>query len=340
MEFIGLQMTFTVVVILTAAAWVIFFDQRKKQRQQQEQQRVRAHSQSVARAPRPVRMFNAVPFEFAPARKVAAERPLEPLVGTATPSRPAVQPRIERETVTVQMAPPSPPAPSSTSEALAPTAAPSDYTLPAFTIDAVLWERLISSHPKHHLLAAEGVSESIEKTPARPMLGSASTVEASYQMIQENDLEAPSTLLSGMIQQPALDELLESEKSFTGLVVSIGINESDSGMWHSQGLMQSVGSYIAGLLREKDFACRTAYDEFIIVCREEQGAQAQRRLNHISERLWDYQLRGIGACSIMFSWGGLEVKDQPLTEALASATERMRETKRTCSSAIARRQAV
>jgi hypothetical protein len=82
------------------------------------------------------------------------------------------------------------------------------------------------------------------------------------------------------------------------------------------------------LLREKDFSCRTAYDEFIVVCCGEHGAQSQRRLNHISERLWDYQLRGIGTCSILFSWGGVEVQDQPLAEAVASAVDRMRQTKR------------
>ena len=66
----------------------------------------------------------------------------------------------------------------------------------------------------------------------------------------------------------------------------------------------------------------------MMVCPGEQGANSQRRLNHISERLWNYELRGIGACSILFSWGGVEVQDQPLAEAIASATERMRETKR------------
>ena len=73
-----------------------------------------------------------------------------------------------------------------------------------------------------------------------------------------------------------------------------------------------------------------------MVCPGEQGAQSQRRLNHISERLWDYQLRGIGACSILFSWGGVQVQDQPLAEAIASATERMRETKRTAASPLTR----
>src|ERR1700744_951351 len=114
-------------------------------------------------------------------------------------------------------------------------------------------------------------------------------------------------------------------------------------MWHSQGLILSVGNSIASLLRENDFSCRTAYDEFVMVCRGEQGALSQRHLNYISERLWDYQLRGIGACSILFSWGGLQVQDQPLADAVASATERMRETKRSgnaAKSALAHRQAV
>jgi hypothetical protein len=97
------------------------------------------------------------------------------------------------------------------------------------------------------------------------------------------------------------------------------------------------------LLRENDFSCRTAFDEFVMVCRGEQGAQSQRRLNYISECLWDYQLRGIGACSILFSWGGVQVQDRPLAEAIESATERMRETKRSghsAKSAVAHRQAV
>ena len=173
------------------------------------------------------------------------------------------------------------------------TAATSPIQLPAVTVDAALWERLTSSQPHQNLIS--------------PANG-----------------DHP----RGMIQQPALDKLLESREPFTGLVVSIGINDSDSSMWHSVGLMQSVGSHIAGLLTEQDFSCRTAYDEFVMVCPGEQGANSQRRLNHISERLWNYQLRGIGACSILFSWGGVEVQDQPLAEAIASATERMRETKR------------
>jgi hypothetical protein len=339
MDFKDLQMTLTVVLILTGAAVAVFFDYRRKQRPQPQPQR--SNIRKTAEPQRSASVFDAAPLVFAPAKKLAAERPLEPVVATATASRPPVQSRMERETVTVEMASPSPAAPSRSTE-IQTTVAPTAFTLPAFTINAMLWERLISSQPKQNLISpANGHREPIYKTPATSTLGSANTVDATYQMIRDDGWDVPSSKQpGGMIQQSALEELLESEKPFTGLVVSIGINDSDSSMWHSQGLMQSVGNYIASLLRENDFSCRTSYDEFVMVCHGEQGVSSQRRLNYISERLWDYQLRGIGACSILFSWGGVEIQDRPLAEAVASATERMRETKRSGKSAHAQRQAV
>lgn len=177
-------------------------------------------------------------------------------------------------------------------------ATPSEaISLPAFTIDRALWERLVGGEES----SPEPALEQPACEPAWP---------------------------TGMLQQPAFQTLLDRGEPFSGLVVAIGVNDSDSSMWHSQDLMQSVGGYIGALLLENDFSCRTAYDEFIVVCRGEYGAQLQRRVNHISERLWDYQLRGNGACSILFSWGGVEVQDQPLAEAVASAVDRMRQTKR------------
>jgi hypothetical protein len=340
MDFTDFQMALTVAVVLTAAGVVVCFDQWRKHHRRQQPQRIKSHSHSASRShgvarQRPIRLFDATPQEYAPARKMATERPLEPLVGVATPFRPPVRMR-ERETVTVEMAPPPPSASSPSTEAQQP-----GFTLPPFTIDAALWERLISSQPKQKLIRSFDDESGPVEQPFAPTLGSANTVEAAYHMIQEDRADGPSSTQSrGMIPKPALEEMLEGQEPFTGLVVCIGINESDSSMWHSHGLMQSVGSYITGLLKANDFSCRTSYDEFVMVCAGEQGAQSQRRLNHISERLWDYQLRGMGACSILFSWGGVEVQDKSLAEAIASATERMRETKRSGRSAAAHRQAV
>lgn len=376
MDLFDLQTTLTVAVILTATAVVVLLDYMRRHRQRQPE-RIK-----VSKAARPIRsttnrsttIFNPAPADYSPPRKLPAEPPAaptpapataprqpaqlraelspEPVVPIATLSRPPIERRIERETVTVEMAPPSPPAPSGSSAASTPSTSLQTFTLPEFTIDAALWERLIASQPqgqlKGKLLASADVDPQPVDQPPSPSRV-LDTIEASYKMIQEKprhllaDNEAqpqgqPQPL--GMIQQPTLEKWLETEQRFTGLVVSISINDSDSGMWHTRGLMQSVGDYIAGLLRAKDYYCRTGYDEFLIVCPGELGAQAQRRLNHISERLWDYQLRGIGACSILFSWGGIPVENQPLADAVASATERMRETKRSAKSAFTHRQAV
>ena len=65
-----------------------------------------------------------------------------------------------------------------------------------------------------------------------------------------------------------------------------------------------------------------------MICPGEKGADAQRRLSHIAERLWDFQLRGLGTFSILFSWGGYDVQGEPLSEAIASASDRMQQTKR------------
>ena len=281
METIDPQMTLTAVVVLTLAVALIWFDHLRKHRQLQPIKLVKT------RATQRSRFFEASPLHFAPAKKQAIERPLQPLVAVPTSGFRAHSP-VEPETVTIQMASSSPTTPFGSAEAAV-------HVLPPITIDAALWERLISRMPTQSLLSPSS---------------------------------APASQPRGMIRQPAFDELLVSAKPFTGLVLSIAINDIDSSMWHSHSPMQSVGNYVASLLQENDFSCRTAYDEFVMVCPGEQGKQSQHRLNHIAERLWDYQLRGIGACSILFIWGGVQVQDRPLAEAVASATERMREIKR------------
>lgn len=364
MELFDFQTTLVVALILTATAAVVLFDyvrrhrrlqqpltaQGPKMRSAQAQGPQEKAPQRQAPKPEPAsplqrssqRIFEAAPpapVEYAPPKRLSDERPLEPMVAVAMLSRPIVEPRIPRDTITVEFAPPTPaPSPDSPDSKLP------AINLPPFTIDAELWERLIASQPKKNMLSAgndlPGSDSPGNDSPAAAKshtAAPASAVEPAPYMIFED--QAPADPQSGgMIQQPVLEKWMETEQRFTGLVVSIGINDADSGMWHSRGLMQSVGAYIAGLLKAKDYCCRTSFDEFVLVCPGEQGAQAQRRLNHVSERLWDYQLRGMGACSILFSWGGVQVKDQPLAEAIASAGERMRETKRSSPAAPTQQQ--
>jgi len=130
----------------------------------------------------------------------------------------------------------------------------------------------------------------------------------------------------GMMNQADWQQAIASERAFTGVAVSISVNDLDGSMWHSPALMRSVSQDIAGLLGERGFGCRTAYDEFLIACPQEQDLP--QRLKQITMRLWECQLRGQRAGSIRIAWGGVEARNQPLSETLAAAADRMRQSQR------------
>jgi hypothetical protein len=169
---------------------------------------------------------------------------------------------------------------------------------PAPTIDAFLWQHLGDGFLWKHV--SHDKPEPVQLTPT-----------------------APSSLPAGMCDQATLQPFLDTDLPFTGLVVLVGIANSRTPTREHPAL-----PFIEGLLRPIDFACRYGKDEFLIVCPELRGVEAQRRLNEISERLWNFQLRGQGNFSVLFSWGGIGVENEPLSEAVASATERMQQTKR------------
>ncbi|MCC6342197.1 MAG: diguanylate cyclase [Bryobacterales bacterium] len=142
------------------------------------------------------------------------------------------------------------------------------------------------------------------------------------------------TLPPGYHDRSVLTTYLQSTDVLTGVVVAIGINDyshhrEKMGPVPMQELMQSVEAMVSGLLREGiDFGCRSAEDEFILVFPNEAGAEAQRRLTAISERLWNFQLRSLSNFSVLFSWGAVEVRGESLADSAASASERMYQTKR------------
>ncbi len=184
-------------------------------------------------------------------------------------------------------------------------------------IDSALWESLISGTP----VAPEPVAVEIAPAPA--------VTETQFELIQgAASLSSQLAIPSGMFDQSFLARLLEIKKPFSGLAVSIGINENDGSAPRSEDLMRSTSIFISGLLQDGDFGCQSGGDEFLMLCPGPQGADAQRRLSQIAERLWDFQLRGIGTFSILFSWGGVEVNNETLSDAIASAADRMYQTKR------------
>lgn len=137
-----------------------------------------------------------------------------------------------------------------------------------------------------------------------------------------------------MHDHSVLAKHMASSESFSGVVVSIGINEyaaqlEQAGPEAMGALMAAVETMIAGLLRAGvDFGCRSGDDEFLLIYANEKGAEAQRRLAAISERLWNFQLRSSSNTAVLFCWGAVEVQGESLADSVASASERMHQTKR------------
>jgi hypothetical protein len=127
---------------------------------------------------------------------------------------------------------------------------------------------------------------------------------------------------AGMFNQWPLEVLLHINKPFTGLVVLIDLSTTHRHSTRDEGTLQLVTACVAGLLGENDFGCRTTEDEYVMVCPGQQGAEAQRRLNQISEHLWKFQQRH-GTCALLFGWGGVGASEKPLSEAVVAAVNRM-----------------
>ena len=145
--------------------------------------------------------------------------------------------------------------------------------------------------------------------------------------VAEAKLEIP----AGLHEAAVLSQLLENQAPYTGVVVAIGLNDYETlreKLASGTDSVAALNKMVLSMLRPQDFACRFQDDEYILIYPGERGSSAQRRLFQVSEKLWDFQLRSLGNLSVMFSWGGLEVTNETLAEAVASARERMYQTKR------------
>lgn len=129
-----------------------------------------------------------------------------------------------------------------------------------------------------------------------------------------------------------LNQLLSSPEPFTGLVLSLGINEymkldEIHGRPAAEQLLNTVDALMGQVAGESGFCSRCSDDEFVLLFPKLTGAAAQQRLSEISEKLSDYQLQSLKAFSEVFSSGACEVQRQPLAAALSLATEKMVETR-------------
>jgi hypothetical protein len=132
----------------------------------------------------------------------------------------------------------------------------------------------------------------------------------------------PNILPAGFHEGCVLGRLVQTRQAVNGLVVSIGVDSEDG------SIPEPVRKLVESLIGPEDFACKSGDKEFVLIYNNMRGASAQRRLSVIAQSLWDFQLRWLGNFSVLFSWGGVEVRGEPIQEAIAAANERMLETKR------------
>ncbi len=136
---------------------------------------------------------------------------------------------------------------------------------------------------------------------------------------------AEGSLPAGFQDGFVLNQLVQSRRPVSGLVVSIGVNAQRKS---DRQMPSEVSKLVESLIGPNDFAAQSGEDEFLLIYPQERGASAQRKLSQIAQQLWDFQLRSLGSFQILFSWGGVEVRSESIDDAIASASERMQETKR------------
>jgi hypothetical protein len=173
--------------------------------------------------------------------------------------------------------------------------------------------------------SAAGVKKDWESLLNRNVQAARIAKPAIFTLVGEEPQAAEPALPAGFQDGFVLSKLVQSRQPISGLVVSIGVSASRK---PDGALPESVGKLVQSLLGPCDFAAQSSEDEFLVICPQERGASAQRRLGQIAQQLWDFQLLSLGSFQLLFSWGGVEVRSESIEEAIASASERMKETKR------------
>lgn len=131
-------------------------------------------------------------------------------------------------------------------------------------------------------------------------------------------------------QDDALGRMIAGRENVSGLAVSIGV-QCDGAM------PRKVIEFVQSLAGAGETSGRRGEDEFLLICPQERGAAAQRRLARISRELWDFQLESLGDFQILFSWGGVEIDNEPVEDAIEQANMRMQETRRARRTLMTRR---
>lgn len=149
------------------------------------------------------------------------------------------------------------------------------------------------------------------------------------------DLKIP----AGFHDAATLERLIEQPAVFSGLVVSIGVSHMDPASKGGPEALAGIQNFLLSLMRLEDFGCREKDNRFLLICPGCTGRDASKHLSSLSESLWDFQLRSLHPAlnnlPFLLIVGAIDVKREPVGDAIASARERMTQTQRSRSAIAA-----
>jgi len=139
--------------------------------------------------------------------------------------------------------------------------------------------------------------------------------------------------LTGLLNQAALAQRMESLAAFEGVVVVCDMDnfkEINDSFGHLVGdeILRHIGNLLKASIRQADEAFRWGGDEFVILFQNQRPDVAARRMEDLELRLQDFRVRGFGVLPIGFSWGTADVTGRKLREALDEADRSMYARKR------------
>ena len=195
----------------------------------------------------------------------------------------------------------------------APAAVHAPATVPAPAAPAAVAPNIRVFHmPPAPACEVESAAESAPEAPAQTDDPSSPVAE----------LRVP----AGHFASQGLQDLLAAKGVFRGLVVFVSVQANGElaplECPQFTRLLSSAARTVLALRREHDFSCRSADNEFVLIYPRETGPTAQRLIARLKERLYDLQLRSLGAFSARFLWGAAEsASDVRLADLLRDARE-------------------
>lgn len=169
--------------------------------------------------------------------------------------------------------------------------------------------------------------------PNAPGIDRLPEMRSNVVQMPESRAEARETLPSGLQHAEALERALRRTEAFHGILMVVTLADYENTLrQHGAAVVSPVLDTAAQLLAtaagREAFLCSPADGEFVLIWPQDRNGSTQRPVNSVTECLWDFQLRTLGGVPILFSWGVADANGDSLAETIATARQRMLDSRR------------